>query len=165
MARWKRVVRGILGMGVTFGAIGGGFFAVLTAVAAVFGGLDADEPFFPILAGTVWGFGIGVTFSSVLAIVGSRLSFDRLSVPRVAGMGGLGGLVLAAVLVGGTTLAGEAFTGVVEAFTILPLIGAGAGTASLLIARRAGSVVGARGEMDALGHSDGDVEARLLEEG
>ena len=141
MSRWKRVVRGILGMGATFAAIGGGFFAVLTAVAAAFGRLDESEPFFGIIAGTVWGFGIGVTFSTVLAIAGTRLSFDSLSLPRVAAMGAAGGLFLAGALIGITTLAGESFTGLVEAFTILPLLGAGAGTASLLIARRASPAV------------------------
>ena len=137
MSRWKRVLRGMLGMGATFAAIGGGFFAVLTGIAAVLGRLETEDPFFGILAGTVWGFAVGVTFSTVLAIAGRTLSFDRLSLPRVAGMGALGGLVLATTLVGITTLAGDTFTGVVEAFTFLPLLGAGAGAASLAIARRA----------------------------
>ncbi len=154
MSGWTRVIRGILGMGTTFAVIGGGFFAVLTVLAAVLGRLDTEDPFFGILAGTAWGFAIGVTFSTVLAIAGRTMSFDRLSLPRVAGMGALGGLVLAATLVGLTTLAGENFTGVVEAFTFLPLLGAGAGAASLVVARRAASPLQGENEPDRL--IDGD---------
>ena len=158
MSRWKSVVRGMLGMGLTFGGIAGAFFAALTAVAAVFGRLDATEPFFPIIAGTVWGFGIGVAFSGVLAVVGRYTSFEKLSVLRVAGVGALGGLLLAGALVGITTLAGEAFTGMVEAFTILPILGAGAGTVSLLIARRAGPVLASGEETPGLGDGENSEE-------
>ena len=138
MSRWKQVVRGMLGMGLTFGGIAAAFFTALTAVAAVFGGgLDPTEPFFPIIAGTVWGFGIGVAFSGVLAIAGRHLSFEKLTVPRVAGIGAAGGLILAGALVGIVTLTGDGFAAIAEAFMILPILGAGAGTASLLIARKA----------------------------
>ena len=133
----------MLSMGVTFAAIGGGFFAVLTAVAAVFGRLDSSEPFFGIAAGTFWGFAIGVTFSTSLAIAGRRQSFDSLSIQRVAVTGAAGGLFLAGALIGATTLAGDSFTGVTEALIALPLLGAGAGTASLLVARRASPKLGA----------------------
>ncbi len=143
MSRRARVVRSMLSMGVTFAAIGGGFFAVLTAVAAVFGRLDSSEPFFGIAAGTFWGFAIGVTFSTSLAIAGRRQSFDSLSIPRVAVTGAAGGLFLAGALIGATTLAGDSFTGVTEALIALPLLGAGAGTASLLVARRASPKLGA----------------------
>ena len=154
MRRWTRVIRGILGMGATFAAIGGGFFAVLTVIAAVLGRLETEDPFFGILAGTVWGYAIGVTFSSVLAIAGRTLSFDHLSLPRVAGMGALAGLVLASFLVGITTLVGDDFTGVVEAFTFLPLLGAGAGVASLVIARRAAPPLEAEDEPDRLAEGE-----------
>ena len=157
MSRWKSILRGMLGMGLTFGGIAGGFFAVLTVMLAVFGGLDESEPFFPIIAGTVWGFGIGVAFSGVLAVVGRHVSFENLSVPRVAGIGALAGLLLAGTLIGVTSLAGEAFTGVVEALTILPILGAGAGSASLVIARRAGPAPSSGEEPLGLG-VDGDVE-------
>lgn len=156
MSRWKRVMRGILGMGTTVAAIGGGFFAVLTAIAALLGRLETEDPFFGILAGTVWGFAIGATFATVLALAGRTLSFDRLSLSRVAGVGALGGLMLAATLVGLTALAGDTFTGVVEAFTFLPLLGAGAGAASLAIARRASPTLQAGDEEERLIDRDSD---------
>jgi len=157
LSRWKSVLRGILGMGLTFGGIAGGFFAALTAVLAVFGGLDEGEPFFPIIAGTVWGFGIGVAFSMVLAVAGRHVSFEKLSVPRVASIGALAGFLLAGTLIGVTSLAGEVFTGVVEALTILPILGAGAGTASLLIARRSGPALSSGEEAPGL-RAGGDVD-------
>lgn len=157
MSRWKSVLRGMLGMGLTFGGIAGGFFAVLTVMFAVFGGLDESEPFFPTIAGTVWGFGIGVAFSGVLAVVGRHMSFEKLSVARVAGIGALAGLLLAGTLIGFTSLAGEAFTGMVEAMTILPILGAGAGAASLLIARRAGPALTSGEETPGL-QATGDVD-------
>ena len=134
--RWKRVLRGMLGMGATFAAIGGGFFAAMTAIAAVLGRLEAEDPFFGVAAGAVWGFAIGVAFSAVLAAAGSRVGFEKLSIPRVAAMGAIGGFFLAGALIGLTKLAGNNFTGVVEALTFLPVLGALAGAGSLVVARR-----------------------------
>ena len=51
--------------------------------------------------------------------------------------------VVPGALIGATTLAGDSFTGVTEALIALPLLGAGAGTASLLVARRASPKLGA----------------------
>ena len=124
-------------MGATF-AIGGFFlFAIVTAAAAALGRLEREDPFFGIVAGTVWGFGIGVTFSAVLAATGSRFVFEKLSISRVAIMGASGGLFLALFLISGTKLAGNDFTGVTEALIFLPLLGAIAGSTSLVIARKA----------------------------
>ena len=123
-------------MGATFAAAGFFLFAILTAAAAL-GRLDGEDPFFGIVAGTAWGFGIGVTFSAVLAASGSRLVFEKLSISRVAIMGALGGLFLALLLISGTKLAGNDFTGVTEALIFLPLLGAIAGSTSLVIARKA----------------------------
>lgn len=33
MSRWKRVIRGVLGMGLTFGAIGAAFFSLVARKA------------------------------------------------------------------------------------------------------------------------------------
>ena len=140
----------MLSMGVTFAAIGGGFFAVVTAVVAIFGRLESSEPFFGIAAGTFWGLAIGITFSTSLAIAGQKQSFDSLSLPRVAATGAAGGLVLAGTLIGATTLVGDSFTGVIEAAIALPLPGAGAGTASLLVARRASPKLGVVDQSEAV---------------
>ena len=78
-----------------------------------------------------------MTFSAVLAATGSRFVFEKLSISRVAIMGALGGLFLALFLISGTKLAGNDFTGVTEALIFLPLLGAIAGSTSLVIARKA----------------------------
>lgn len=137
MSGWKRVARGVLGLGVIFATAGFFLFAILTAAAAALGRLEEEDPFFGIVAGTVWGFGIGVTFSAVLAATGSRFVFEKLSISRVAIMGALGGFLLAILLISGTKLAGNEFTGVTEALIFLPLLGAIAGSTSLVIARKA----------------------------
>ena len=136
MSGWKRVARGVLGLGVTFATAGFFLSAILTAAAAL-GRLEEEDPFFGIVAGTVWGFAIGVTFSAVLAATGSRFVFEKLSISRVAIMGALGGFLLAILLISGTKLAGNEFTGVTEALVFLPLLGAIAGSTSLVIARKA----------------------------
>jgi hypothetical protein len=147
-----RVVRGMLGMGLTFAAIAGAFFSVLAVIAGLTGA--EDDPVFMIVAGSTWAFAIGVAFSGTLALAASRRRFDELSLPRVALLGAAGGLALAALLVGATwpewTLADATVP-----FTFLPLLGAGSASASLLIARRVGPELGA-GE-ESTGLVDGDA--------
>ena len=131
----KRVLRAVVGMGLTFAAVGGGIFAALTGIAAATGNLEREDPFFGIIAGTVWGFAIGTSFAVTLAFAGRGRTFERLSVPRVAMAGALGGIVLAMGILIAAAYEGS-LSGVPEAFTFLPLLGAGAGVASLTIARR-----------------------------
>lgn len=137
MSRWKRVVRGVLGMGLTFGAIGAAFFSLVALVSAVFFPGAEDELGFMIIAGAVWGVGIGTSFSAILAIAARGRSLDELSCSRVASVGVLGGLLLAGLVVGGSW--GDwPNGGAIVPFSILPLLGAGGGVASLLVARKAG---------------------------
>ena len=102
MSRWKRVVRGVLGMGLTFGAIGAAFFSLVALVSAVFFPGAEDELGFMVIAGAVWGVGIGTSFSAILAIAARGRSLDELSYSRVASVGVLGGLLLAGLVVGGS---------------------------------------------------------------
>ena len=55
MSGWKRVARGVLGLGVTFATAGFFLFAILTAAAAAaaaaLGRLEEEDPFFGIIAG------------------------------------------------------------------------------------------------------------------
>lgn len=95
-----------------------------------------DELGFMIIAGTVWGALIGTSFSTILAIAARGRSLDELSYPRVASVGAAGGLLLAAIIVG-STLGDWPNGGAIVPFSILPLLGAGGGMASLRVARRA----------------------------
>ena len=68
----------------------------------------------------------------------------------MAATGAAGGLVLAGTLIGATTLVGDSFSGVIEAAIALLLLGAGAGTASLLVARRASPKLGVGDQSEAV---------------
>jgi len=150
MPRWLRVIRGMVGMGLTFAAAAGVFFGVIAVVLGLFFPGVEDELPFMIIAGSVWAFAIGVAFSGVLAIAARRLSFDKLSLPRVAVLGAGGGLLLAGLLVAATWWEWSAGDAMVP-FTFLPLLGAGSATASLLLARRAGPLLASGEESRSLG--------------
>ena len=89
MQRWARRIRGAIGMGLVWavglGAVGGVPRWVL--------GIETDAPI-PLLFG-VFGFVAGVTFSALLMLTERRRRFDQLSLPRFAGWGAVGGLLLA----------------------------------------------------------------------
>ena len=123
--------------GATFGAIGAALFSLVALVSTVFFPGGEDELGFMIIAGSVWGVAIGTSFSAILAIAARGRSMDELSYSRVASVGVLGGLLLAALVVGGSW--GDWPNGAaIVPFSVLPLLGAGGGVASLLVARKAG---------------------------
>jgi len=91
MRKWLRRIRGAIGMGFTWGAAWAGAGMVLAALT----GFKADAPF-PLIFG-VLGFFAGVIFSAFLALTEGRRRFDEMSLPRFAGWGATGGLLLSAV--------------------------------------------------------------------
>ncbi|MFL5562675.1 MAG: hypothetical protein ACJ79K_14480 [Gemmatimonadaceae bacterium] len=92
MRTWLRRIRGAVGMGVTWAAA---WFAAGTVPRWVFG-VNTDAPL-PLVFG-VFGFIAGVIFSVVLTMAEGRRSFDQMSLPRFAGWGALGGLLLSVVM-------------------------------------------------------------------
>jgi len=153
VSRWKKVIRGMIRMGLTFAAAAGVFFGVIAVVVGLFFPGVENDPSFIFIAGSVWGFAIGVAFSGVLAIAGRRLSFDKLSLPRVAALGAGGGLLLAGLLVAATWQEWSVLDALVPV-TFLPLLGAGSATVSLLLARRAGPVLASGEESRSLGEGE-----------
>jgi len=126
-------------MGATF-AVGVGLVA--TAVAVVrrvfFGVLDPDELGWTIFAPTVWAFGIGTTFSTLLAVVSRGVSFERLSLHRGAASGCGAGLALFGLVSAGGAWREWASLGEAAAVAgVLAGLGAASATATLLVARRA----------------------------
>jgi hypothetical protein len=91
----------------------------------------ADVPF-PLLFGLL-GFLAGATFSGVLGIVEGRRRFDQLSLPRFAGWGALGGLLLSGILALVAGLGGEFLV----LGPVFALAGAGSAAGTLALARRA----------------------------
>ncbi len=128
MPNWGRRIRGAIGMGITWAAVWGAAGAVLRWVL----GLNFDVPFGLVFG--VLGFFAGVVFSVVLALTEGRRSFEQMSVPRFAGWGAAGGLLLSAVF------AKLASLGVGDALVIAPTFAAAcavSASGSLAIARKA----------------------------
>lgn len=94
MKNWRRRIRGALGMGLTWALAWFGAGMVLLLIV----GPDAADVPFPLGFG-MFGFFAGVMFSGVLGLVEGRRSFDQMSIPRFAGWGAVGGLLLSTIFV------------------------------------------------------------------
>ena len=123
-----RRIRGAIGMGFTWAAA---WFAVGFVPRWVFG-IEGDLPF-PLLFGGL-GLIAGVSFSGLLVLTEGRRRFDQMSLPRFAAWGALGGLLLSALFVRGTSYGwGE----VLAISTTFALASAVCASGSLAMARRA----------------------------
>ncbi len=141
MKSWIRRIRGAIGIGLTW-AVG------WAPIGAVFGlVLGTLLPGAPIPLGTVaiinaTAFGIlgfvgGGIFSTVLRLAEGRRRFDQLSLPRFAGLGALGGLLLGGLAVA-TGMWGVGFGGVGAVLVgVATLLGAGSAAGTLALARQA----------------------------
>jgi len=90
---WVRRIRGAIGVGLTWAAA---WFGAGMMLLVVVGPNAADVPF-PLFFGFL-GFLAGAAFSGILGIAGRRRRFDQLSLPRFAGWGAVGGLLIAAIV-------------------------------------------------------------------
>src|SRR5919204_531474 len=128
MRKWLRRIRGAIGMGVTWAAA---WSAVGFVPRWVFG-IYSDLPF-PLLFGGL-GFIAGVTFSGLLVLTEGRRRFDQMSLPRVAGWGAMGGLLLSALFVRGASLGWGEVLALAPTFALACAVCA---SGSLAVARRA----------------------------
>ena len=128
MKQLLRRVRGAVGIGLTWAAAWFGAGMVLLLVVG-FGA--ADVPF-PLFFGLL-GFLAGTAFSGVLAILGGRRRFDQMSLPRFAGWGALGGVLLSGALALAMGPGGEFLV----LGPVFALAGAISGAGTLALARRA----------------------------
>ncbi len=128
MKKWLRRIRGAVGMGLTWAAAWFGAGLMLLLVVGVGA---ADVPF-PLFFGLL-GFLAGATFSVVLGIVEGRHRFDQMSLPRFAGWGALGGVLLSGILVLAADLGGEFLV----LGPVFALAGAGSAAGTLVLARKA----------------------------
>jgi len=131
MKKWRRRIRGAIGMGLTWAIAWFGAGLILLLVVGVGA---ADVPF-PIGFG-MFGFLAGATFSAVLGMVEGRRRFDQLSLPRFAGWGAVGGLLLSGIFVLAAALAGDTLEFLVVG-PVFALSGAGSAAGSLALARMA----------------------------
>lgn len=129
MGKWRRRLRGAVGIGLTWAAA---WFGVGMALLLVIGPDAADVPF-PLFFGLL-GFLAGAMFSAILGTVAAKRTFADLSLPRVFRLGALGDLLLAG---GFVALAGLGAELAVLA-PVFALAGGISAAGTLAIARRAG---------------------------
>jgi hypothetical protein len=128
MGKWLRGIRGAIGMGFTWGAAWSAAGFVLMVVT----GFKTDAPF-PLIFG-VLGFGAGIIFSVFLALTQRRRGFDQMSLPRFAGWGAVGGLVLSAFFSKAASLGWGDILAIAPTFALASAVCA---SGSLALARRA----------------------------
>lgn len=128
MKKWLRRIRAAIVIGLAWAAAWFGAGLVLLLIVGVGA---ADVPF-PLFFGLL-GFLAGATFSGIIGIVERRRRLDQMSLPRFAGWGALGGLLLSGMLVLATGLGGE----ILALGPVFALAGAACATGTLALARRA----------------------------
>ncbi len=128
MLKWLRRIRGAIGMGFTWGAAWSGAGIVLAVVTR----FRADAPF-PLVFG-VLGFIAGVIFSALLALTEGGRRLDQMSLPRFAGWGAMGGLLLSALFARAASLGWGDVLAVAPTFALASAVCA---SGSLAMARRA----------------------------
>lgn len=154
MTGWKRILRGMIGMGLVFG-VGVGSIGTILALFAYFFLGASPEIGIIVVGSAVWSGLMGVVFSGALALLGRGKTFDEISLPKVAGLGFLGGAAAFGLL---ALNAWDAWTldAAVANGVLLTFLGTTAASASLLIARKAAPQLPGGDDLDELG--DGDLE-------
>lgn len=128
MRQWLRRIRGATGMGFTWAAA---CFAAGLVPRWVFG-VNTDVPI-PLVFG-VFGLGAGVAFSGLLVLIEGRRSFDQMSLPRFAGWGAMGGLLLSALWARAASLGWGDVLAIAPTFAMASAVCA---SGSLALAKRA----------------------------
>jgi hypothetical protein len=126
--KWLRRIRGAIGMGFTWGVA----WSLVGVLLAVVTGFKADAPF-PLIFG-VLGFFAGIIFSAFLALTEGRRNIDQMSLPRFAGWGAAGGLLLSAVFAKAASLGVGDVLAIAPTFAVASAVCA---SGSLAVARRA----------------------------
>ncbi len=138
MPRWLRVIRGMIGTGLTFSAGVGVVASMIAGLVWLLSGSETGREMIRlVVASSIWAFPIGMAFSGFLAITAHGRSFDKLSLLRFAALGAGVGLLFFAVLAINAWDAWSVTTAIANA-TIFVLLGGGSATATLVLARRAG---------------------------
>jgi hypothetical protein len=128
MRQGLRRIRGAIGMGFTWAVA----WSAAGSVPRWVLGINADVPF-PLVFG-VLGFVAGVTFAGLLVLTERRRSVDQMSLPRFAGWGAMGGLLLSALFANAASLGWGDVLAIAPTFA---LASATCAAGSLALARRA----------------------------
>ena len=135
MKTWMRRIRGAIGMGLTWAGV---WFGAGIVLARIPGLPDSDLPFALLFAPL--GFVTGAIFSGVIAITEGGDRTARLTLPRFAAWGALGGALLSGLFVAGAVLGGR--NALAEFLLFGPALaaaGAISAAGSLALARRGGT--------------------------
>ena len=161
MPRWMRVTRGMITAGLTFGAVVGTVGALAGTSLWLFDQITGRELLGIVAKASVVASLVGVAFSGVLAIVARGRTFEKLSLPRIAALGAVGGATYFA-LISVTAYRVWSVRDAIGNLALLSLMGAGAATATMLLARRArsGSDAGS-GPTTGTDHGVGDLDRDL----
>lgn len=132
MTTWPRRIRGAIGMGLIWGAAWFGAGILLARVP----GFHSDLPFALLFAPL--GLVTGIIFSGILTAIEGGRGNVHISVPRFAGWGAAGGVLLSGIFAVAAAVGGRSVWGEVLAFgPALALAGAVSAAGSLTVARRA----------------------------
>ncbi len=154
MPRWLRVIRGMIGTGLTFSAGVGVIGSLVAGVAWLLpGGGSVLELMELVAKSAIWAFPIGVAFSGFLAITARVRSFDELSLPRFAALGAGVGLLFFGLLATNAWQAWSVDQAIVNAM-IFVVLGGGTATGTLLVARRGGPALEPGDESKSLGEGE-----------
>lgn len=157
MPRWMRILRGMIGTGLTFAA-GVGLIGGLVGLAAVaFGSATITDLFF-IGRLMVAGFLLGVAFSGGLALLARGKSFDRVTFPMVSALGGGAGLLYFLFIGFANGFRVWTPTVMMQNLVLLTVMGTGSAVAMLLVARKARAALAAKDETLELGEGAAPAE-------
>jgi uncharacterized integral membrane protein len=153
MPRWLRVIRGMIGTGLTF-AVGVGIVAsVVSAVVWLSGGISRLAILQIAARASVVAFILGVAFSGILAITARSRKFSKLSLRLGSALGAGAGLLyfLFLAMNGGRNWSSR---DAIVNFVLLTVMGAVSAAATLTIARKSGAALESGGELESLSEGD-----------
>jgi len=156
MPRWLRVIRGMIGTGLTFATGVGVVGSILGLVGLLLGELSWDD-LRMVAKLSVIAFLVGVGFSGVLAITAGGRTFDKFSLRYVTALGAGGGLLYFLFIAAANGARVWSVWNAIGNLAILTLLGAGSAAATLILARRAGRALKSGEESRNLG--EGRIEA------
>jgi hypothetical protein len=140
MPRWLRIIRGMIGTGLTFAVGVGGVSFLFGLVGLVLGAISPND-LGMVGKLAVIAFFVGVGFSGVLAITANGRAFERLSLRSVTAVGAGGGLLYFLFIAFMNGFRSWSLLNGIGNLVILTLLGGGSAAVTLLVARRAVAVL------------------------
>ena len=146
MNRLLKLIRGVIGTGLTWAIGWAGLWAALFLVMRGFGLMEEWYFWYPVGVTAVIGFIAGSSFGVILSVLERHKKLEDLSLWRIALWGGLGGLALVAVI--GVKYLAPAI--------VLTLLGVGSATGSVALTRRGSETKLIEGDDRSLPTLEGD---------